>query len=262
MNERPFEIIAVLDIKDGKVVHAIAGNRENYQPVQSILCDSANINDVVEGMVCKLGISTFYIADLDAISGKEGNLKNLSRLIRAYNENETLSKKISFFLDAGVTDIEGVKRLLTAGIDKVVIGTETLLSLSALQDILTRYGAEKILLSLDMRDGEVVTKTQELKLGTPLEGLAKLLVLGVKDVMLIELDRVGTGKGLNNKLILGAHKLMKECGKIKCSLFLGGGVGSLDEILSLKEWGVRGVMLATMLHQGTLNHEEIQSLSR
>lgn len=262
MRGAPIDVIAVLDLKGGQVVHAVAGNREKYQPVQSILCDSAEINDVVEGMVRKLGISTFYIADLDAISGQEGNLEKISHLIQTYKNKEYLSGKTQFFFDAGVTDIQGVEKLLTAQIDKVIIGTETLLSLTALQDILARFGADKIILSLDLRHGKVLTKTQELKMGTPLEGLTKLLALGLKNVMLIELDRVGTGKGLNKELILGALQLMNEYGEGKCSLFLGGGVGSLDEILTLRAWGIHGVMLATMLHRGTLNHKKIQSLIR
>ncbi|MDR2707803.1 MAG: HisA/HisF family protein, partial [Nitrososphaerota archaeon] len=61
-------VIPVIDVLNGIVVHAVRGNREEYKPLQSLLTFS--VDPVEVATVFKLqGFSTLYLADIDAIQG-------------------------------------------------------------------------------------------------------------------------------------------------------------------------------------------------
>ena len=63
-------LIPVMDLLDGRVVQAIKGEREQYKPVKSVLCDTSEPVDVARAFRDQLGLSEIYIADLDAIMGR------------------------------------------------------------------------------------------------------------------------------------------------------------------------------------------------
>lgn len=67
------KVIPVIDVLGGKVVHAVRGRRKEYQPLRSRLCSSTSPLDVAAAFR-KLGFSTLYVADLDAILGGKANL--------------------------------------------------------------------------------------------------------------------------------------------------------------------------------------------
>ena len=55
------KIIPVIDYMQGQVVLAKSGQRSSYQPVKSLLCPSANLNDVVENILSLTDFNTIYI---------------------------------------------------------------------------------------------------------------------------------------------------------------------------------------------------------
>ena len=63
------EIIPVIDIRQNQVVHAIKGQRQNYRPLQTSLCNSHSPEDIVQAFIDTYPFKTIYIADLDAIQG-------------------------------------------------------------------------------------------------------------------------------------------------------------------------------------------------
>ncbi|MDD1638393.1 MAG: nickel transporter, partial [Methylococcaceae bacterium] len=62
------KIIPVIDLKDGVVVHAQQGMREQYQPISTDLCQSADIYQVIEAFLGVCDFDTIYIADLNALT--------------------------------------------------------------------------------------------------------------------------------------------------------------------------------------------------
>src|SRR3954454_22602141 len=62
-----FEIIPVIDLMGGLVVHARGGERDSYRPLTSPLAASAEPDAVVRGLLRLHPFRSLYIADLDAI---------------------------------------------------------------------------------------------------------------------------------------------------------------------------------------------------
>ncbi len=64
-------ILPVIDLAGNKVVHAVAGQREAYRPIKSMLANDATPAAIGSGFVKHFGANDVYGADLDAIRGDE-----------------------------------------------------------------------------------------------------------------------------------------------------------------------------------------------
>src|SRR4051812_37040878 len=108
-------IVGVIDLMGGVVVRGVAGRREEYRPVESLLCASAEPPAVARAFVERLGLRDLYLADLDAIAGAEPAWA-------AYGALAGLGARL--WVDAGVRDPAHGRRLGQQGVD-VVAGLET-----------------------------------------------------------------------------------------------------------------------------------------
>jgi phosphoribosylformimino-5-aminoimidazole carboxamide ribotide isomerase len=255
-----FRVIPAIDLMGGVVVHGVKGERENYQPVKSIISESAEFFPIVEAFVRKLGLREFYIADLDAIMFSMQK-DHLNLITETRNERLNTLGKLSFMLDAGVFNIEGTKKILEAGIDQAIIGTETLPSLTTLQDIISFYGTDRFVVSLDTKDGKIISAAPEISNLEVPQALSLLKEFGINHYILLELGKVGTRAGLSKELI-------KECLSVldvqsperKNSFLIGGGVSGSEDLLWLKERGVSGAIVATALHDGRLTNQHLSQI--
>ena len=75
------EIIPVIDLMHGQVVHARMGQRQHYQPIQSLLCSSSTPIDIVNALLELYPFERLYIADLNAIQGKGNHFQTIQALI-------------------------------------------------------------------------------------------------------------------------------------------------------------------------------------
>lgn len=250
-------IIPVLDLLGGQVVHAHGGEREKYQPVQSLLCESAEPVQVARAFREQLGLDTLYIADLDAIqsaahngeqTGHQGLIQTLARI-----------EKFHILLDAGAGDAASAQGLLELGISQVVIGAETLPNWETLQILPGCLPAERLVFSLDMRAGRILSRCPELAALAPLAALEELQARGWREVILLDLKRVGSGSGVDQRLVTQARAKFPEM-RLLMGGGLTGGVTGMAELLALKELGVTGALMATALHRGTLDAEQVRLL--
>jgi phosphoribosylformimino-5-aminoimidazole carboxamide ribotide isomerase len=239
------KIIPVIDVLNGIAVHAIRGERRHYHPLISVLCSSV---DPVELALTfdSLGFGTLYLADLDAISERSTNYA-------LYQQIRTRTK-IDFMVDAGVAEITKAEKLLRAGVSKIVIGTETLRSLDFVNQAVKSFGENRVVVSIDLKRGEVMSISENMKSMNLIPLAQKLEKIGVSQIILLDLDRVGTEQGTNLKVLKGVLKTTKA------KVLVGGGIRSLQDLEELRNLGVFGALVATALHNGKLKVGELQSL--
>ena len=120
-------VIPVLDLKGGCVVHAVAGRREEYQPIRSVLVVSTAPLEVAAAFRRILGLRELYIADLDAIAGVEPAYETLAGLAKL---------GCHLMVDAGVKDRVRTERLLDLGVSRVVLALESLSGPAVLDRVL------------------------------------------------------------------------------------------------------------------------------
>lgn len=237
------KVIPVLDVKRGLVVLARMGLRETYRPLRSLFCPFSSPVAMVK-ILADLGFKMAYMADLDAIV--DGRLNP-----ELYN---ALSSEISLMVDPGVRNIEDALKVTEAGVDKLILATETLPNLRIAEEALRLLGSEHVVLSLDLNNRRVLTRAPELRGLNPLECLARMAELGFKEAIVVDLARVGSFAGPDLELV----RLFKP---IQVRLIIGGGVRNIRDLLSLKREGVKAVLVASALHKSKLSIEELRRMS-
>jgi phosphoribosylformimino-5-aminoimidazole carboxamide ribotide isomerase len=233
------KIIPVIDILDGVVVHAVEGKRSEYQPLKSKLCMSAE--PVAVALALKnWGFADMYVADLDAIMGKSNNDPILQRMGQA---------GLRLMVDAGTSDLPHARSLLDLGVAKVVVGTETLTDLRFVEKAVAELGRDRIVVSLDLKAGKVLSKSGKAVAMTPLSLASELQRLGASELIVLDLARVGSGLGPDFGL------LQKLTHTLKVKLLVGGGARDIQDLQKLKNLGVYGVLMSTALHSGKVSVE-------
>ena len=211
-------MVGVIDLVAGAAVHAVRGERERYRPLGDPLA-----------IARRFGLDELYVADLDAIAGTGAN----DAVIAA------LAREARVMVDAGVSEPEPARALLDLGVDQVVVGTETLADADAFARL---PGA---VLSVDMRDGLVLSRDARLAGLPALDAVARLHHAALREVIVLDLARVGTGAGPDVTLIAQLHAAFPGL-----ELLAGGGVRDAADMRALEAAGAAGALVATALHRG------------
>lgn len=238
------QVLGVLDLLDGRAVHARAGAREHYEPARACAGASTQAGDaqaIARAYRDTLGLTELYVADLDAIMGRPPQ----DALVAALAATGTL------WLDAGVSSLDRARHVLTLGVDRVIIGLETLGSWEALRAICSSVSGQRVAFSLDLRNGEPLTQGT-MPSGEAADISARAVNLGVQSIIVIDLARVGTGAGLDLELIARVRRAAPDV-----MLLAGGGVRGLDDLRRLAGAGCDGALVATALHDGRIGAEDI-----
>lgn len=244
-------IIPVIDLLSNQAVHAIKGDRAHYKPVRSRLCRTSDPGQIAEAFRRQLGLGEFYIADLDAIRdpGSDGHRDLIKNLVRR--------GKYEVILDAGISDAGAARSWLEIGVRKAVIGSETLTSRQALNEIPAEVDPARLVFSLDCRSEAIVSKCPELAALPPLKVLELLQASGWREVILLDLARIGSGSGIHRRLVMEARRNFPGL-----ALIAGGGIAGPEELDELNSLGIEGVLLATALHRGTIGPEHLPAADR
>jgi phosphoribosylformimino-5-aminoimidazole carboxamide ribotide isomerase len=211
-------VVGVIDLKAGAAVHAVRGDRERYRPIGDPLL-----------LARRFRLDELYVADLDAIDGTGGN----DSIIAA------LAHEARVMVDAGVNEPERARALLDLGVDHIVVGTETLTNADALDRL------PDAVLSVDLRDGRLLSRDPCLAGLPALDAVARLQRVALREVIVLDLARVGTGAGPDVALIADIHAAFPDL-----ELLAGGGVRDAEDLRALADAGAAGALVATALHRG------------
>ncbi len=229
-----FQVIPVLDLKEGGVVHARRGDRGRYLPLHSSLCAGNGPKEVVGGLLGLFPFPVMYVADLDAIGGSGDNGAVLAGLKAAFPQ-------VRFWVDAGFRQPDEVRGFVARGLGDPVLGSESLASLEALAALKADPAWRSVVLSLDFRDHFI--------------GPSELLEradLWPQRVIVMTLVRVGSGEGPDRERLAEMRRAAP-----RADLFTAGGVRHGEDLRDLAEWGVAGALVATALHDGRIGTAEL-----
>jgi phosphoribosylformimino-5-aminoimidazole carboxamide ribotide isomerase len=236
-------VVGVIDLEGGTAVHAVRGERERYRPVSSVIGgDDGDPLALARGFRA-LGLDELYVADLDAITGGDGNLALLTALAR----------EASIMVDAGVAEPAGARALLDLVARRVIVGTETLSGSDALDRLLAELPDGAVILSVDLRGGRVLSPDAHLAGLPALDAMSRLP--RVRDAIVLDLARVGSGAGPDVALIAEIHAAFPDL-----ELLAGGGVRDVEDLRALERAGASGALVATALHRGVIGRRELAEL--
>ncbi|HEY1713036.1 MAG TPA: HisA/HisF-related TIM barrel protein [Solirubrobacteraceae bacterium] len=235
-------IVPVLDLKGGIVVHARRGQRSEYAPLHSPLVDGCEPVAVARAVCAACRTSTLYVADLDALGGAPIDVATLTGLAAVAEP----------WVDAGATSPERAASLARAGVARNVVGTESLGAGGA--DIAGEAGgadtvhAPRRILSVDLRDGKLISPRPELAGADPAAAAPLAISLGVREVLVIDLARVGSGSGPPLDAVAQLAEVLPGL-----KIYAGGGVRNDADLRALESAGATGALVATALHEGRIS---------
>jgi len=228
------DIIPVVDLKGGLVVHARGGARDDYQPIRTRLAASSAPADVVAGLCAVVPARQVYLADLDAIEGR-GDHDAIRRALAA------AFPALEFWIDAGVP-AEAAPAWLAAQPGCLVLGSESqhdAAALGALRD------DPRVILSLDFR-------------GDAFQGPPEILAdetLWPARVIVMTLARVGGAQGPD----VAQVARIKTRGGAGRAVYAAGGVRDRADLQALSAAGAAGALVATALHSGAIGKDQARS---
>ena len=232
-------IIPVLDLMQGQVVRGIGGRREEYRPIVSRLTSSSEPLAVAEAFRCSFGLTSLYVADLDAIAGGPPALDLYAAL---------LERGFQLAIDAGVCDRQTALPLVAAEIERIVVGLETLWETDPLKSLCEAYG-ERIIFSLDLKNGVPLGNHAAWHDPTPW-GIAEAAIqFGVTRLIVLDLAQVGGGQGIGTEEL--CQRLSRAFPTVE--LIAGGGVRGREDLVRLQECGVHAALVTSALHDGRLD---------
>ena len=251
MTNPSFQIIPVLDLKGGRAVHAVAGQRAHYQPVCSILHPSSDPLELAQACREKLGLATLYLADLDAITGDAPSIELYTRL---------LSLGFRLIIDAGLRNARSAGGLLDLepGSTSIVAALETLDGPEELSELLHKAGPERLVFSLDLFDGQArVAAPHAWKSHDPLELACIAIERGARRLLLLDLARVGTGRGPGTSAFIS--RILAIAPDVQITA--GGGISDLAGVLELRRLGAVAALVGSAFHDGRIGRRELAQLT-
>ena len=219
--------IPVIDLKQHQAVSGKSGMRDTYTPLNTIFAPSSNPVEIAQGLKLN-GADEIYIADLDLIESQGHNIDDI----------KMVNTILPVMFDGGVKNLEGFEFFLDYAY-KIIIPTETLESIDEMRKIFEKYPKERIVVSVDVKDNELLSENLDLSLDEFKEILKEL---NPNEIILLDISGVGTEKGYNKQLLDGFEEL-------KDKLIIAGGLNK-QSIGELNAIGIKKVLVGTGLHSG------------
>ena len=234
------KVIPAIDLMDGKVVRLYKGD-----PKQKTVY-SDNPIEIAKKWE-RNGADMLHIVDLDATLGIGSNLPVIKKII----ENISIPIEVAGGLrnELVITDVAKISQ-------RIVLGTLAFTDKNLLRDLLEKLGSDKIVISVDHKDGEIVIHGWQKGTGIKLiDAIKEFLEMGFTEFLLTNVNRDGTLEGPDLEF------LEMACNLEKINVIASGGISNLKDIQDVKDKNSFGVILGKALYENKISIEEAKKIS-
>ncbi len=234
------KIIPAIDLMDGKVVRLYKGDPKQKTVYSD---DPVNIAKKWESA----GADILHLVDLDATLGIGSNLDMIKKIL------ESISIPVE--VAGGLRDKSLVLEVAKLS-ERIVLGTLAFKDKSLLKSLLSELGAEKIVISVDHKDGEIVINGWQKDTGIKLiPAINEFLQMGFTEFLLTNVSRDGTMEGPDLEF------LEQACNLPNTNIIASGGISNISDVADVKEKNAFGVILGKALYENKVSIEEAKKLS-
>ena len=232
------ELIPAIDIINGQCVRLTKGDYDQ-KTVYGKPLDMAREFE-------RIGYERLHVVDLDGAKSK--HIVN-DAVLKAI----TTETKLTVDFGGGIKTDEDIEKAFASGAAMVTIGSIAVTQPELFMGWLEKYGAERIILGADVRNGRIsINGWKEDSTEGLLPFLKKYIDAGVKNVLCTEISKDGTLAGPAIDLY---KKVMETYPQLH--LIASGGVSSIDDIKALDAAGIPAVVFGKAIYEGKIDLREL-----
>lgn len=183
------------------------------------------------------GAGFLHLVDLDgALLGTGANDAALKQIVEHV--------RIPVEIGGGIRTMEDIAHKLSMGVTRVILGTKAVESPEFVKEAVKRFGADKIVVGIDAKDGMVAIKGWETVSSVKAVDLAlDMKKIGVKTIIYTDISKDGMLCGPN---IEQTAKLVEATG---LDIVASGGVSCMEDLEKLECIGVEGAILGKAIYE-------------
>jgi phosphoribosylformimino-5-aminoimidazole carboxamide ribotide isomerase len=226
-------IYPAIDLYGGKAVRLYKGD---YAQMTVYSDDPVAVakDFAAKGAVC------IHLVDLEG--AKSGTTPNFDTVTAIKRETGLLCE-----IGGGIRSMETIDKYLSAGIDRVILGTAAVTEPGFVEAAVSKYG-ERIAVGIDIRDGFVAIKGwTEKSQENAMEFTAKMEKIGVKTMICTDISKDGAMEGANH----GLYRELSE--KFSMNIIASGGVSSLEDVEKLARLQIHGAIVGKAYYTGAID---------
>lgn len=222
------DVVPSIDISEGKVVKRVKGKRNTG----IVVGDPVKIAEEIYAE----GYNFVHVVDLDAAEGVGDNEKIIYEIARIG------FKKLE--VGGGIRDYKKASRLISLGASSIVISSLPFTNLDEFKKITDDLG-EYVMLSVDYCDDKVLIKGWKDSVGTVSEVLGFFSSYKNRGVIFTYVCNEGTKMGID-------ENIDKYLLRVKGIKGYAGGIGSISDLVKLKQKGVDFAIVGMSFYSGIL----------
>lgn len=239
-NKNRFEVIPAIDIINGECVRLSMGDYEQVKKYGSNPLETALWFE-------SLGFKKLHIVDLEG--AKQEMPVNLSVL-----ENIAANTSFEIQFGGGIKTQAIAKQIFNSGAHSIICGSIAVTNPEILRDLLDIYGAQKIVLGLDIKEGKIAIKGWKKQYSNNIyEFISTHAALGINRIICTDISKDGMLLGPAFELYRNLNSKFPTL-----EIIASGGVSSEQDIFSLATTGAYGVIVGKAFYENKINIEELQ----
>ncbi|MBR3844101.1 MAG: 1-(5-phosphoribosyl)-5-[Clostridia bacterium] len=197
----------------------------------------------------KAGATHIHMVDLEG--AKTGETPNLEIVTSVAKETGLFTE-----IGGGIRSMKTVEAYLSAGVDRVILGTAAVTDQAFLQQALQAYG-QKIAVGVDVKDGFVAIKGWTEKSDYALHPFCETMEkMGVRTLICTDISRDGAMQGTNRTL----YKELSQTYGLQ--IVASGGVSTIEDVKALAQMDLYGAIIGKAYYIGAIDLKEAIEVSK
>lgn len=235
-------IFPAIDLYEGKAVRLLRGDYDRMTVYNE------HPEEIGETFA-KQGAAHVHLVDLEG--ARDGTTPNLETALR-------IRERAGLFCEigGGIRKMETVTTYLSAGMDRVILGTAAVEDRTFLRKAVERYGG-RIAVGVDVRDGYVAVRGWKEKTGEKFRDFCREMEqTGVETLICTDISRDGAMGGTNREM----YRELSET--LRLQITASGGVSTLEDIRSLRAMNLYGAIIGKAWYTGSLDLKKAIEVAR
>lgn len=236
-------IIPAIDIIDNKVVRLSEGDYNRSTNYENTPAQQADIYS-------QYGFEWVHIVDL--LASKSGSINVTEIITQIKNSN-----KIKIEFGGGIRNLNDVDTMMKAGIDKVILGSISVNNKDEFENIVAKYGSEKIITAVDVKDELIAVKGWTENSNVHIKDHIKYCAdLGLNTFLCTDISKDGLLQGPSFDLY---ERLQNNFPDI--NIVASGGISSMEDIYKLKKMKLYSAVVGRAIYENKINLKELAEVA-